>query len=633
MAEGIIIDDETGILLLDDHFKVGLGELVRYKFSVSKKILDSQNINVTELYLSFKNMESGLLRPIYLTGPYSFYIDIRPFNYNELKKFEGEDLQFCEDVKPWEEYRAVLRINENSRVGDSDEYVWLIDVLSQLSVTALPTLSFRLCIGTKASREMPNGQKVVMAAGISCAKWDTRTLWNLDPPFPERESHLVFLTHGIFSNAGCDMLYLKDKIEMAAASLPDSENPNLLVRGFMQNIGRSSKGVRTLGTRLAKYIIETVDELRSRFKITKISFIGHSLGGLVQAMAVHYIAVKRPDIFDKQTGLEPVNFITLATPYLGVTGETPKFISLALDIGALGQTGIDLALQRTFFLHSDGLVATEHKPCFNTKGKALLELIPMDPALSIFSRFKNRTAYANVLHDGIVPLRTSALLYLDWRGLGEVRGARTKEHGNDPGRSDAGSSRKDKAAGEIPQETMDKKSALQYILPQALIKKNKYKRYKRTQIVKSNSKLNASDGATEEMETEEDFTPPPKASAFESAANVLLAPLPSQEYLKDPSKRQDKIIHDKVYTPDELPPAHYSKRPVIKKLMYPNDRIHRVQERIARKWQETMTWRKVLVTLQPDSHNNIVVRRRFVNSFGWVVVDHLARSHFGKSSS
>ena len=48
----------------------------------------------------------------------------------------------------------------------------------------------------------------------------------------------------------------------------------------------------------------------------------------------------------------------------------------------------------------------------------------------------------------------------------------------------------------------------------------------------------------------------------------------------------------------------------------------RKTKQIADKYH-TWGWRKVLVNLPPDAHNNIVVRRRFANGYGWGVVDHL----------
>ena len=57
-----------------------------------------------------------------------------------------------------------------------------------------------------------------------------------------------------------------------------------------------------------------------------------------------------------------------------------------------------------------------------------------------------------------------------------------------------------------------------------------------------------------------------------------------------------------------------------------------IEERIAREWHWKMEWRKVLVTLRPDAHNNIAVRRKFSNAFGWGVIDHLVENHFGEEA-
>ncbi|CAR24796.1 putative hydrolase [Lachancea thermotolerans CBS 6340] len=613
------VSSEEGLLLVDDRLSLKLGQLIRYKITVDKSLLEPHLTSISELYLAFKNTESALLKPVYLTGPYSFYVDIQPCNYNEWEGYD-EEVAFCDDVKPNDEYRAVLKLNNNSRFENSEKFVWQINVVSQLSVTNLPSLRFRLCLTTKPTPEMPKGP-VEFPKGVVCEKWDTHRLWNLPPRSPDKPVHLVILTHGIFSNAGCDMVYLKDRIEATASTVGNgSETSNLIVRGFKGNQGRSSKGVKSNGIALAKYIIETIDNLKIRYDLRYISFVGHSLGGLTQSMAIRYICIERPDIFDSSNGLEPLNFITLASPYLGVAGEVPPFVTAILDIGALGQTGVDLNLNRTFFLRKEGIVRKDQH-LGSYKRKPLLEIIPSEPLKSLMHRFKNRTTYANILHDGIVPLRTAALLYLDWKALSDVRGIRKENGKGDKGTPDSTS--KNDVTGKIPEESMDKKSALKYLLPQGAIRR-KYKRYSRTQIRNQNE-----DESKQQGGESGGFTPPPNANPIISAANVIVAPLPSQEYFKDPKSREDRIVHDKVYFPDELPPAHYKKRELIKKVIYPNDRIYRVQERIARQWQETLTWRKVLVSIQPDSHNNIVVRRKFVNAFGWVVIDHLVKEHFG----
>ncbi|SCV03602.1 LAME_0H11738g1_1 [Lachancea meyersii CBS 8951] len=613
---------DEGLLLVDDSLRLGLGELARYRITIDRNSDEFRGLlDDSEVHLTFKNTESALLKPIYLTGPYSFYVDVQPHNYNEFEKF-GEDVQFCDDVKPNDTFRAVLKINENSRIESTSKHSWQINISCQLSVTKIPLLAFRLCISTEKLLEMPH-MPVSSVKGFMCEKWDTQQLWNLPPRFLDRPVHLVILTHGIFSNIGCDMVYLKDRIEDYTRDDSSSPTSNVVIRGYMGNQGRSSKGIKANGIRMGKFIIDAVDEMRKQCDLKYISFVGHSLGGPTQSMALRYVCVERADIFDPEKGLEPIHFITLASPYLGVAGEVPPFVTIAFNMGVLGQTGADLNLNRTFFTSKDGLVK-KGESLGKYKFRPLLEIIPSDPVISLIQRFKNRTTYANVLHDGIVPLRTAALLYLDWKGLGDVRGIRQGDGKEDEGTPEY--SNKNNTTGEIPEEKMDKKSALKYVLPQAALRRG-YKRYQRTQ-----TKSPQSDGNSDDPNHKDEIAPPPNANPLISAANIIIAPLPTQEYLRDPEERADKIIHDKLYYPDELPPPHYRKRDLFKKIIYPNDRIYRVQERIARQWQETCTWRKVLVSLEPDSHNNIVVRRKFVNAFGWVVVDHLARNHFGSES-
>jgi hypothetical protein len=54
----------------------------------------------------------------------------------------------------------------------------------------------------------------------------------------------------------------------------------------------------------------------------------------------------------------------------------------------------------------------------------------------------------------------------------------------------------------------------------------------------------------------------------------------------------------------------------------------KLEERMARAWHQDLSWREVLVRLEPDAHSNSVVRRRFANAYGWPVIDHLVENHF-----
>lgn len=607
-------------ILLDDQRGLAIGELTRYIVIVDLSEL-VYNEKINELFISLKNVESSLLRFLYLTGPYSLYVDIRPYNYSTIKQYQGKDLQFIPDMKPDEIFEGELKLNEGSRVGKTETYIWIIDVLSQMTVMTDHAVRYRICVGysmkdvrTAMSKQ---AQQVVPTKGFRVDIFDTEQLWNEPPLYPNKPIHVVFLTHGIFSNVGCDMLYLSERLKDICDNIEERSNPNIIVRGYSGNSGRTHRGIRYLGLRLAEYIISTIDDLKRKYKVEKVSFIGHSLGGLIQASALYYIVIRRPELLDVGAGgIQPFNFIALASPFLGVIGDFPIYATLALEIGALGKTGRDLNLKSDEKPWRFG-----HKK--DTERLAILEQIPTGPAHKLFCSFVNRTLYANGLHDGIVPLRTSALLYLDWYGLRAVNWIENSTKKDDESLDEEMNrvaSRTSSEAVEIPEESPWNKSSEKLCWAGNMHRKSKFKWYKRSQILIPGRETN--------NWNDEDFHPPTKSSAIMSAANIFVAPLPTQEYIKNPNSRSDFILHDKVYSPEELPPPYYKDRGLIKKIIYPNDKIHRIQERIARAWQEEMTWRKVIVNLERESHNNIIVRRRFVNSFGWVVVEHLIEQHF-----
>ena len=59
----------------------------------------------------------------------------------------------------------------------------------------------------------------------------------------------------------------------------------------------------------------------------------------------------------------------------------------------------------------------------------------------------------------------------------------------------------------------------------------------------------------------------------------------------------------------------------------------KVEEKIARAYHRGLSWRKVLVKLEPDAHNNIIVRRTFSNAHGWPVIRHLCDVHFSDAAA
>ena len=677
--------------------------------------------------------------------------------------------------------------------------------------------------------------------------------------------HLVVLTHGLHSNLGADMLYLKESIDAASrqaredarrrkqkertekipASTPvgksaddegsqcakdeeaskatpvteaasvtnedanetDDDEEEVIVRGFGGNACRTERGIQYLGKRLAKYILQmtypdqdflpqklSVRKKLSRvltgdqpadpqpaqpqhhhssivhptrkpqeraYKITSISFIAHSLGGLTQTYAIAYIHKHSPNFFDE---IKPINFVTMAAPFLGLSNENPLYVKFALNFGLVGRTGQDLGLTwraptmvRSGWGAMIGGIGNEGQRARKQPdpgSKPLLRILPTGHTHQVLKKFRNRTVYSNVVNDGIVPLRTSCLLFLDWSGLGRVEKAR-RENGligtglswgwaeltganassrahlradnesegwsqsDMSGDESSGVTKRREERAEVPQPAEDAvkddntaqeqstdsnhlkpkpddarllrdeaqdasktrespspmTSLLTFLRPNQAKKPQHHspkqsKIYERSQTFNRQGDVDsperqssASSSATRDpspasgrpgvvrgdslLEDPSDSASlPPKTTIFESAGDVLNPPLPSQAFIIDPTSRPRTIFHDRVYHPEDIPPPP-RKKPSVPRLArslssdrspktseskqadsIPETSNMKVEEKIARAYHHGLSWRKVLVRLEPDAHNNLVVRRMFANAYGWPVIKHLVDTHF-----
>lgn len=684
------------------------------------------------------------------------------------------------------------------------------------------------------------------------------------PPRKQKNVHLVILTHGLHSNLGADMLFMKESIDAGvrqakaeakkrrareraarrreetgtdsfdkeeSTSLQeeeDSEDEEVIVRGYSGNATKTEKGIKYLGKRLARYVLSTtypdqpylptpkgatesilhsvmgdkngdadlkpahkhssihVDDSKEHlekhqrpFKITSISFIAHSLGGPVQTYAIAYIQKHSPDFFDR---IKPINFIAIASPFLGLSNENPLYVKFALDFGLVGRTGQDLGLTwraPTIARSSWGAIVgnlgeSAHKRVYGEsqpESKPLLRILPTGPAHTALKKFRNRTVYSNVVNDGIVPLRTSCLLFLDWQGLGRVEKARrdaglvetvvgfgwaelTGGNMSSPRQRTFPSGERRTVSGgttprdghedmhEVPQPSStamieDDKASLRSITtpyaedapsdssesnnsgplsnffnffksePKSELKSeptppknpgavsNKQKMiFRRSQTINMDELTPGLESVapppspkpskvTSGHEADGGLEAPPKTTFFESAGDLLNPKMPDVEYLLDPSSRPRTIFHDRVYHPSDIPSPPMKKRPttlVRKKTPArssssqasfasggsspylgvnhedtlqsvkdyddtantspdrdPNEVVDssnmRVEEKISRAYHRDLSWRKVLVKLEPEAHNNIFVRRMFANAYGWPVVKHLVDTHFGDSAT
>ncbi|KAL9109960.1 MAG: hypothetical protein Q9227_005483 [Pyrenula ochraceoflavens] len=788
-------------------------------------------------------------------------------------------------------------------------FKWVIEIASQILFSTSATVNYELLVGRdeksvdfgfhmvttgqpKAPGRLEDQQQTlprnasqqsgIYSRAVSLLVEDTDSLWN-QPAFPSwddanpkhaqdgpssspetsakpslprkrRKVHLVILTHGIHSNLGADMLYLKESIDAAARvaredsrkakaelrekrrqqnldrqvmesrdqrskSVPEAavapteeamteesdDDEQVIVRGFSGNVVRTERGIQFLGKRLAKYALSITypdqpflpvkssisrsiarsftnhkdsndhapshknssihkDEEHTHgalgYKITSISFIGHSLGGLVQTYAIAYIQKHSPDFFER---IKPVNFVALASPFLGLSNENPMYVKFALDFGLVGRTGQDLGLTwrpptmvRSGWGAMIGGLGTDAQKAQRQQDpgtKPLLRVLPTGPAHTALQKFRNRTVYSNVVNDGIVPLRTSCLLFLDWRGLGRVEKARrdmglvgsmvgwgwnemTGANASSPRPkwadifSDSGEDSEGRAStpinrrgGDVPQpaegatveddiknvEKESEPSPHQFVhdktgQPQRLstveahesskqsssnafsgflslfrpgnTSKSHHHPPKNTKIYRRGQTMHVDNGTTVEdlraserprrtrpvrgaslyNEADQDnVEAPPKTTFFESAGDLLNPPLPSKQFLIDPSSRPRTIFHDRVYHPEDIPPPP-SKKPSMGARTRSKESMSRIdgspnatqdakdsndqsvgsmkiEEKIARAYHKDLSWRKVLVRLEPDAHNNIIVRRMFANAYGWPVIQHLVDTHFAYTAA
>ncbi|KAK4938482.1 hypothetical protein LTR10_021111 [Elasticomyces elasticus] len=831
-----------------------------------------------------------------------------------------------------EETRGDALHTESKRNGERKSFTWIIEVASQIIFSKTASVHYELLVGRDQKSVdlglhgvVGSGQRVpgrledhqqgrsrnaaqpkgVFSKAVRLAVDDTESLWNT-PPFPswdddgdvkveqgpqhgdkrdhaakkdkkqrkQKKIHLVMLTHGLHSNLGADMLFMKetidttakiaredakkrraerraqrmaeandfgrDRVNQKSKSVPepavsggaefaeeetdeDGDDEQVIVRGFNGNAVRTERGIQYLGKRFAKYVLSITypdqpylpvkssigrsfakslpgvqpkpppgtqptlknssivkDEAHRNhnlaYRITSISFISHSLGGLIQTYAIAYIQKHSPDFFDI---IKPINFVAMASPFLGLSNENPVYVKFALDFGLVGRTGQDLGLTwRPPTIAKNGWGAVIGSLTNDSQkaqreqdpgAKPLLRILPTGPAHIALKKFRNRTVYSNVVNDGIVPLRTSCLLFLDWRGLGRVEKARResglvgtmvewgwhemtgqnasairrpigwndlfgdsadevssdRNSSPDPGASvpqaeasqgfdydqridSKGQQSVDKAhsatGGQISQESSETSASnlwsglLNLFKPHAGEQKPAHKVPRKAQKIyhrgqtmhqleqdsesssqdESRSSGNHADeqhgGSTDGRSSlvrgsslytntsgNTEVEAPPKTTFFESAGDLLNPPLPPKEFILDPSVRPRTIFHDRVYHPTDIPPPpakrartlmprRASSQQTFQHTPSPlNDDARResiqsttsnpepgsmkIEEKIARAYHKDLSWRKVLVRLEPDAHNNMIVRRMFANAYGWPVVKHMCDTHFAYTAA
>ncbi|XP_074291108.1 lipid droplet phospholipase 1-like isoform X1 [Silene latifolia] len=212
--------------------------------------------------------------------------------------------------------------------------------------------------------------------------------------------HLVVMVHGILGSAADWKFGAEQFVKM----LPDKVFVHCSERN---GATLTLDGVDVMAQRLVAEVLEIIKLLP---KLQKISFVAHSVGGLVARYAIGML-YQQPDGDSEHTGgtiggLEAINFITVATPHLGSRGnnQVPFLFGFSAIEKVAGYV-IHWIFRRT----GRHLFLTDYD-----EGKPpLLKRMVDDNSeyrfLSALRAFKRRVAYSNVGYDHIVGWRTSCI--------------------------------------------------------------------------------------------------------------------------------------------------------------------------------------------------------------------------------
>lgn len=213
------------------------------------------------------------------------------------------------------------------------------------------------------------------------------------------DCHLIILTHGL---VGTSEHF--DYIDETLLNHLTLNHPDKHFRTFKTKSNEKFKtydGIDLCGSRVADEIIYETARLQQyeNLKVTEISIIGYSLGGLITRFAIGILSYKK--YFDSIT---PVNFVTFCSPHVGVLtpGTTLSIKSFNKFVPyLLGNSGKQIFLKDSIK--------------FDNTNISLLEL--MANKNSIFykglQQFKYKSLYSNIRSDIRTSWWTSGISYIN----------------------------------------------------------------------------------------------------------------------------------------------------------------------------------------------------------------------------
>ncbi|KAI8991140.1 putative serine esterase-domain-containing protein [Mycotypha africana] len=198
---------------------------------------------------------------------------------------------------------------------------------------------------------------------------------------------LIVLSHGLWG--------VKSHMSFIEKKLKEKYGNKAYILNSSVNEGKYSyDGIDICGIRLAKDVQSTISQLEKNGKtITRISFIGYSLGGLITRYAIGYLG--RRGLFKK---IQPHYYTSFATPHMSVKLPKSTLFSALFNVISgkiVSRTGEQLQLL-------DGDMFQQ---------RTLLETLsdPNDIYYKYLSQFKVLRCYANIANDRTVPYWTAAM--------------------------------------------------------------------------------------------------------------------------------------------------------------------------------------------------------------------------------
>jgi hypothetical protein len=200
--------------------------------------------------------------------------------------------------------------------------------------------------------------------------------------------HLFVLVHGMWGS-GADVSYIAEQVR----ALHGPGGCHVLVSAV--NGGTNTyDGVDVCGERLFDEVLAFVSsQTDAQARVTRISFIGYSAGGLFSRYCVGLMQMR--GFFDQ---VAPISFVTLACPHLGVRrGRVNAWNRMFNSVAAWAvyRSGAQLALADKQGLANECLLLSMSRP----NSVFILGLC----------RFTRLVAFANVTADRTVPYHTASL--------------------------------------------------------------------------------------------------------------------------------------------------------------------------------------------------------------------------------